>query len=200
MSANKDEVQQEEQLEDQKVHEGVIEPEAKEQETAEAEPQVEAGGDDAEVDLQAAFDAKQEELDQLQDKYLRTCAELENLRKRGQRDVTDARKFAIEKFAGSLLSIGDNLERALEVDAQDAAAIREGIELTLKTWADRLEENGIQRVEAVGKTFDPHMHEALGKMPSDEDEDTVVMQHTVGYTLNERLLRPAQVMVSSGKA
>lgn len=190
MSENKEEdIQQEEQLEGQEVHEGVIE-----------EPQVEEAAVEPEVNVQAELDAKQEELDQLQDKYLRTCAELENMRKRGQRDVLDARKFAIEKFAGSLLSVGDNLERALDVDAEDAAAIREGIELTLKTWKDRLEDNGIKRVDAVGETFDPHVHEALAQMPSDEDEGTVVMQHAAGYTLNERLLRPAQVMVSSGKA
>lgn len=190
MSENKEkqDVQQDVELENTDVHEGVI------------EPQVEATDVELEVNLQADLDKKQEEIEQLQDKFLRTCAELDNLRKRNQRDVTDARKYAIEKFAESLLGVGDNLERALDVDQNDAAAIREGIELTLKTWTDQLEKNGIKRVDAVGQVFDPHMHEALAQMPSDEDEGIVVMQHAAGYTLNDRLLRPAQVMVSSGKA
>jgi len=188
LSENKEaqDVQQEETVDVQEVHEAVLEPESVELEKDKSP--------------QAELDQKQEELDQLQDKFLRTCAELDNLRKRNQRDVTEARKYAVEKFAASLLGVGDNLERALEVDAQDAAAIREGIELTLKTWTDRLEQNGIKRVDAIGKVFDPHMHAALAQKRSEEDEGIVVAQHAAGYTLNERLLRPAQVMVSSGKA
>ncbi len=144
--------------------------------------------------------AAQGEIAELQDKLLRQHAEMENLRKRTQREVVDARKYAIEKFATALLDVVDNLERAVETEEGNEAAVREGVALTLDSWHKVASKFELERVDAVGQMFDPHVHEALSKMPSDEPVDTVIAQHVAGYTLNGRLLRPAKVLVSSGPA
>ncbi|MDX8383871.1 MAG: nucleotide exchange factor GrpE [Ghiorsea sp.] len=140
------------------------------------------------------------EVAELQDKLLRQHAEMDNLRKRTQREVVDARKFAVEKFAASLLDVVDNLERAVETEAGNEEAMRSGIELTLTSWHKVAEKFEMERVDAVGQIFDPHMHEALTQMPSEEPEGTVTAQHVAGYTLHGRLIRPAKVLVSSGPA
>ena len=146
------------------------------------------------------LETAQQEAAELKDKLLRQHAEMENLRKRTQREVADARKFAVEKFAVALLDVVDNLERAVETEEGNEKAVREGVALTLDSWHKVASKFELERVDAVGQTFDPHFHEALSKMPSDEDEDTVIAQHVAGYTLNGRLIRPAKVLVSSGKA
>jgi molecular chaperone GrpE len=124
---------------------------------------------------------------------------MDNLRKRTAREVTDARKFAVEKFAVALLDVVDNLERALDVEEGNETAVRDGIQLTLDAWTSMMKKFDVERIDAVGEQFDPHKHEALSQMPSDEPEGVVINQHCAGYTLNGRLLRPAQVLVSSGK-
>jgi len=144
--------------------------------------------------------AAQAEVAELQDKLLRQYADMENLRKRTQREVVDARKYAVEKFATALLDVVDNLERAVETEAGNEAAVREGVALTLDSWHKVASKFELERIDAVGQMFDPHFHEALSKMPSDEPADTVVAQHMAGYTLNGRLIRPAKVLVSSGSA
>ncbi|WP_038250469.1 nucleotide exchange factor GrpE [Ghiorsea bivora] len=145
------------------------------------------------------LEAAQQEIAELKDKLLRQHAEMENLRKRTQREVADARKFAVEKFAVALLDVVDNLERAVETEEGNEKAVREGVALTLDSWHKVASKFELERIDAVGQTFDPHYHEALSKMPSDEDADTVIAQHVAGYTLNGRLIRPAKVLVSSGK-
>ncbi|MDQ6981232.1 MAG: nucleotide exchange factor GrpE [Ghiorsea sp.] len=152
---------------------------------------------DNEVD---PLEAAQQEVTDLKDKLLRQHADMENLRKRTQREVADARKFAVEKFAVALLDVVDNLERAVETEEGNEKAVREGVSLTLDSWHKVASKFELERIDAVGQTFDPHYHEALSKMPSDEAEDTVIAQHVAGYTLNGRLIRPAKVLVSSGKA
>jgi len=146
------------------------------------------------------LEAAQQEIADLKDKLLRQHAEMENLRKRTQREVADARKFAVEKFAVALLDVVDNLERAVETEEGNEKAVREGVALTLDSWHKVAGKFELERIDAVGQTFDPHFHEALSKMPSDEAEDTVIAQHVAGYTLHGRLIRPAKVLVSSGKA
>jgi len=140
------------------------------------------------------------EIAELKDKLLRMHAEMENLRKRTQREVAEAHKFGVEKFATALLDVVDNLERALEAEEGNEAAVREGVQLTLNSWHEMMKNFEVERIDAVGKTFDPHLHEALTQMPSDEAEGTVVAQHVAGYTLHGRLIRPAKVLVSSGPA
>lgn len=169
-------------------------------EQAEAEEQAEvevAQEENKDVD---PLEAAQQEVAELKDKLLRQHAEMENLRKRTQREVADARKFAVEKFAVALLDVVDNLERAVETEEGNEKAVREGVALTLDSWHKVASKFELERIDAVGQMFDPHFHEALSKMPSDEAEDTVIAQHVAGYTLNGRLIRPAKVLVSSGKA
>ncbi len=141
-----------------------------------------------------------EEIAELKDKLLRAHAEMDNLRKRTERQIADAHKFGIEKFATSLLDVMDNLERALESPEGNEAGVREGIRLTLNSWHDVMKKFQVERIDAVGKPFDPHLHEALSQMPSDEPQGTVIAQHVAGYTLHGRLIRPAKVLVSSGPA
>jgi len=186
----------------------------KEQETvdehvAKAQEEVQEGKEDAaeiqqdvKAEEAAENDALQQALDEvaeLKDKLLRQHAEMENMRKRTERQIADAHKFAIEKFAGALLDVVDNLERAVEAEEGNEKAVREGIALTLDSWHKVANKFALERIDAVGQIFDPHLHEALSKVPSDEPENTVIAQHVAGYTLNGRLLRPAKVLVSSGQ-
>lgn len=159
--------------------------------TASEEITTEESGSDPLAEAQA-------ELAEMKDKLLRTHAEMENVRKRSQREVEDARKYAIEKFATSLLDVVDNLERALSVEEGNEAGLREGVKLTLDSWHGLMGKFHMERIDAVGNQFDPHKHEALSQMPSDKPEGEVIAQHVAGYTLNGRLIRPARVLVSSG--
>jgi molecular chaperone GrpE len=142
----------------------------------------------------------QAEITDLQDKLLRNHAEMDNLRKRTQREIADAHKFGVEKFATALLDMLDNMERALEAEEGNEKAVREGIELTLTSWHEMMKRFEMKRIDAVGEVFDPHLHEALSQMPSDEPEGTVIAQHVAGYTLHGRLIRAAKVLISSGPA
>ena len=141
----------------------------------------------------------QNEVAELNDKLLRQHAEMDNLRKRTARDVVDARKFAVDKFAVALLDVVDNLERALAVEEGNETAVRDGIQRTLDAWHSMMTKFDLERIDAVGEQFDPHKHEALSQMPSDEPAGIVINQHCAGYSLHGRLIRPAQVLVSSGK-
>jgi len=147
-----------------------------------------------------ALEQAQVEIEELRDKLLRAHAEMDNVRKRSQRQIEDASKFAVEKFASSLLDVTDNLERALGAEIADATALREGVQLTLNSLHEVKRKFGIERVDAVGKVFDPHLHEAMAQIPADAESGMVVEQHMAGYTLHGRLLRPARVIISSGSA
>lgn len=165
--------------------------------------QLDEHGEEVAVEPEMEIDplqAAQAEIASLQDKLLRNHAEMDNLRKRTQREITDAHKFGVEKFATALLDILDNMERALEAEEGNEKAVREGIELTLTSWHEMMKRFEMERVDAVGKAFDPHLHEALSQLPSDEPEGTVLAQHVAGYTLHGRLIRAAKVLVSSGPA
>jgi len=159
----------------------------------------EIGTEDETADVDP-LEAAKAEIAELKDKLLRTHAEMENLRKRTQRQIADAHKFGVEKFATALLDVVDNLERALDAEEGNEAAVRKGVELTLNSWHDMMKNFKVERIDAVGEQFDPHLHEALSQMPSDEPEGTVIAQHVAGYKLHGRLIRPAKVLVSSGPA
>ena len=154
-------------------------------------------GTEVEVD---PLEAAQAEIAELKDKLMRTFAEMENLRKRTQREVADAHKFGVEKFATSLLDVVDNLERALEAEEGNEAVVREGVQLTLNSWHEMMKRFQVERIDAVGEVFDPHLHEALTQMPDETPAGTVIAQHVAGYTLHGRLIRAAKVLVSSGPA
>lgn len=161
-----------------------------------AQPEAPEAGEEA---LQARIAELEGELSQAREDVLRTHAEMENLRKRVSREVEDARRFAIEKFAVALLDVVDNLERALTVPEGNEKALRDGVKLTLDSWMSAIGRFGMERVEAEGSAFDPHQHEALAHVPHESEEGTVVAQHVAGYLLNGRLIRPAKVLVSRGK-
>ncbi|UJF21270.1 nucleotide exchange factor GrpE [Shewanella sp. OMA3-2] len=133
---------------------------------------------------------------------VRAAAEIQNIRTRTAKDVEQARKFALEKFANELLPVIDNMERALQgTSPEDEAtkAIYEGVELTMKGFLNSVEKFGVVQVNPLGDVFNPANHQAIGMQPSAEyPENTVMLVMQKGYILNDRLLRPAMVMVSQG--
>jgi len=154
-----------------------------------------AGAPDAVPDV-AALQAK---ADENWDKYLRIAAELENVRKRAARDMENARKFALERFATELLAVRDSLEMGLlAADGAGVADLIEGNKATLKQLVATMERFGVAEVDPQGEPFDPALHEAMTLQPSTEVEpDTVLTVFQKGYTLNGRLLRPARVVVAA---
>ncbi len=171
--------------------------------------QTEAGSDsDGVVEAESAPVAEQGETlaeaqaraDENWDKFLRASAELENARRRGDRDLQNARKFALEKFATELLGVRDSLELGVQAagagDA-DVTRLREGSEMTLRLLTATLEKFGIRELDPEGEPFDPEFHEAMSMQESAEAEpDSVLKVVQKGYVLNERLLRPARVIVA----
>lgn len=133
------------------------------------------------------------------DKYLRTAAELENVRKRAARDVDNARKFALERFATELLAVRDSLEMGLAAAEQtDAESLLEGSRATLKQLVSTMERFGVTEIDPGGEPFDPTVHEAMTTQPSTQVEPgTVLTVYQKGYLLNGRLLRPARVVVAA---
>jgi len=132
------------------------------------------------------------------DRYLRSAAELENVRRRGQQEVERVQKYALERFAGELLGVKDSLEMGLAAADSDASveALREGTEATLKLLGNALEKFGVKEINPEGAPFDPAVHEAISVQTSPEatgEQVLTVVQK--GYLLNGRLLRPARVIV-----
>ena len=133
------------------------------------------------------------------DAWLRAKAETENSRRRAQEDISKAHKFAVEKFAGELLAVKDSLEAALAVPEQTVESFKSGVELTLKQLVAAFEKNALIEVNPAGEKFDPHKHQAIGMVESDQEANTVVTVLQKGYLIAERTLRPALVMVAKGK-
>jgi molecular chaperone GrpE len=148
-------------------------------------------------DLAAQLAAAREEVEALKDQALRGQAEAENIRRRAARDVENAHKFALEKFASELLPVIDSLEKAVEsvqasAESADANAIGEGVELSLKLFLDVLEKSGISRIHPIGEPFDPQLHEAMAMVENpDAEPNSVLDVMQAGYTLNGRLVRAA---------
>ena len=133
------------------------------------------------------------------DAWLRAKAESENIRRRAQEDVSKAHKFAVEKFAGELLAVKDSLEAALAVPEQTVDSFKSGVELTLKQLISAFDKNALHEINPVGEKFDPHKHQAIGMVPSEQEANTVVTVLQKGYLIADRILRPALVMVAQGK-
>ncbi len=135
-----------------------------------------------------------------QDQVMRVRAEMDNLRKRQERDLENAHKFALERFVNELIPVKDSMELGLSAAQEDAADIQkllEGSELTLKLLADVLGKFNVEQFDPEGEPFDPERHQAMSMMPRDDvPANTVVVVVQKGYTLNGRLIRPAMVMVS----
>jgi molecular chaperone GrpE len=134
------------------------------------------------------------------DQLVRTQAQMDNLRKRQERELENAHKYALERFVNELLPVRDSMEMGLAAANDENATIdhlREGTALTLKLFADVMEKFNVVRIDPEGQPFDPELHQAMGMQPrSDVPPNTVVVVVQKGYTLNGRLVRPAMVMVS----
>jgi molecular chaperone GrpE len=130
------------------------------------------------------------------DAWLRAKAETENVRRRAREDIAKAAKFAVEQFAGELLAVKDSLEAALANENQDAAALRAGVELTLKQLAAAFEKSNLAEIDPLGEKFDPHRHQAIGQAEAEGEPNRVLQVLQKGYALNERVIRPALVLVS----
>jgi molecular chaperone GrpE len=152
-------------------------------------------------DLAALLAEAQERVAQYHDDLLRAKAEVENIRRRAQDDVAKARKFGTESFAESLIPVKDSLEAALSLSDQTAEAWKEGVEATLRQLNSAFERNAMKEIAPTqGDRFDPHLHQAISSVPSDQPEGSVLQLLQKGYTIAERVLRPALVMVSAGPA
>ena len=134
------------------------------------------------------------------DAWLRAKAETENVRRRAQEDIAKASKFAAEKFATAMLPVKDSLEAALAVENQTVDKIREGVELTLRQLVSAFEGAKLAEENPLGQKFDPNRHQAISMVEADAEPNTVVTVLQKGYLLSERVIRPAMVMVSKGKA
>ncbi len=137
------------------------------------------------------------------DQALRAQAEAENVRRRAQRDVEHAHKFALERFANELLPVVDSLEKSIGAASSDAdaATIAEAVELSLKLALAAMENSGLTRIDPLGEPFDPEFHEAMSMLESADAEPGSVLQVLQkGYTLNGRLVRPAMVLVAKAPA
>ncbi len=175
-------------------------------------PQTDGNEDTVEMEIDVkSFEALQAQLAETEakaqenlDKAVRAQAELENVRRRSQRDLENAHKYGLEKFLQDLLPIQDSLEMGLEAAKQESADVGkliEGSELILKMLADLLDKNGIESIHPLGEPFDPEHHQAMSLLESHEHEpNTVMTVMQKGYKLNDRLVRPAMVTVSKEPA
>lgn len=153
-------------------------------------------GEAGAVDLQAALAAAEARALESRDLYMRALAEMENIRKRASRDVEQAHKYAVDRFANDLIGVKDSLELGL-LAAGDPQTLRAGTEATLKLLAKAFEKAGVIELDPLGEPFNPELHEAMAMQPSAEHvPDSVTQVVQKGYQLNGRLLRPARVIVA----
>ncbi|OVZ58017.1 nucleotide exchange factor GrpE [Pigmentiphaga sp. NML080357] len=150
--------------------------------------------------LQAQLAAVQAEAKDNYDAMLRARAEADNVRRRAQEEVAKAQKFGIESFAESLLPVKDSLEAALAQENQSLETLREGVDVTLKQLTGAFERNKLVEIAPVpGDKFNPHHHQAIASVPSDEPANTVLQTLQKGYMIVDRVLRPALVTVAGPK-
>jgi molecular chaperone GrpE len=144
---------------------------------------------------------------ELKDKLLRALAEMENLRRRVEKDLADARAYGVTRFARDMLEVADNLRRGLEsvpADVRASAegafkALIEGVELTERDFLKKMEGHGVRKIEPEGQKFDPNLHQAMFEVPDEtKPSGTVIQVVQAGYVIGERVLRPAMVGVSKG--
>jgi len=151
-------------------------------------------------DLLALLEAAERQAKEHQEAWLRAKAEAENIRKRAQADMANAHKFALEAFSSELLPVRDSLEAALATPNASLEAVLQGVQLTLKQLDSAFDKFAIKEINPVGEKFDPHRAQAMTTVESDKPANSVVHVLQKGYTLNDRVLRPALVTVSKSKA
>lgn len=164
----------------------------------------EEGASERQVDPVEALKAENADL---RDRFLRLAAEMDNLRRRTDREVKDAKSYAVTGFARDMLSVSDNLRRAIETLPEDArasadatmTALIEGVEMTERGMLATLERHGVRKIEAEGQKFDPNFHQAMFEVPNPNvANNTVVQVVQAGYAIGDRVLRPAMVGVAKG--
>ncbi len=161
-----------------------------------------SAGEESVVSMREALEKKEAECRELQDKYVRAVAEMDNFRKRMNREMNESVKFANEKILGDLLTVVDNMERAITHtrEKKDFDSLIDGLELTMKEFKGVFERYGVQTVESVGHVFDPSKHHAVAMIESDtHGENVIVEEFRKGYLLNDRVLRPSLVSVAKKK-
>lgn len=177
--------QAEEQSADEAINKAESSLDEEIKEIEEAENQVEQGN------------PVQEKLSEAHEQLLRAHAEMENLRRRTEQDVVRAHKFALEKFVDALIPVVDSLEQSL-MNAKADDPMVEGVKLTLKMFQDVLVKFGVRILDPVNEKFNPQLHEAMSMQPnSGAEPNTVLVVYQKGYVLNDRLIRPARVVVSA---
>ncbi len=158
---------------------------------------------ESEKNGQSELEKLKKEKEDYYDRLLRASAELDNYKKRANREMSDLRKYANESLTRELLSVVDNLERAITMSTEgptSAESILEGVEMTLKEILKILEKFHVKPIESLGETFDPRFHQAVGQEESQESPaSTITKELQKGYMIHDRLLRPAMVIVSKGK-
>ena len=163
-------------------------------------PEAESDATQRIYELETALSEAQATIKEQQDSVLRARADVENARRRAEMEVEKARKFALERFAGELLPVVDNLERAIELTDGENEAVKpllEGVEMTHKSFLSTIEKFGLSLIDPQGETFNPDLHQAMSMQESaDLAPNTVMAVMQKGYQINGRLLRPAMVMVS----
>jgi molecular chaperone GrpE len=155
-------------------------------------------------ELQLMLEDARNKADDNWNQLLRAKAEQENLTRRHERELENAHKFALERFATDILAVRDSMELGLQAannDGADVESLRQGTELTLKLLSDVMEKFKIVQIDPDGEPFNPEFHQAMSTQPRDDvPPNTVIAVMQKGYTLNERLIRPAMVMVSQGES
>jgi len=171
------------------------------QSSAEQAEVVDAASDDA-TGTESADEALQAEIASYKDQALRAVAEMENIKRRAQRDVEQAHKFAVERLISDLFPVLDSLEKAVETANATTGAepIAEGVSLSLKLFVDTLTKSGVEQIDPLGEPFDPQVHEAMTMVPNPDAEPNSVMDvMQKGYVFNGRLVRAAKVIVVKGE-
>jgi len=163
---------------------------------------------DSAVSGESELEQLRAEISELREKHLRALADVENTRRRADRDRLDASQYAVTRFARDMLAVSDNLQRALAhlpPEARDGAvpalkAVLEGVEATERQLAATLEQHGVRPIDTKGAKFDPHLHQAIAEVPGDgKPPGSIVDVVQTGYVISDRLLRPAMVTVSRGE-
>lgn len=165
--------------------------------TPETAPEEE--GRDIMPSLEEALKAAELQAAEHHDAWLRAKAEAENVRRRAQEDIARAHKFAVEGFASELLAVKDSLEAALAADHSNPENLKNGVDLTLKQLSSVFSKFSLTEINPVGEAFDPHQHQAMSMVESDQPVNTVVHVLQKGYLLSDRVIRPALVMVAKAK-
>jgi molecular chaperone GrpE len=159
----------------------------------------ETGGEARASEAEAHLAAASAEADKVREDWLRAKAETDNVRRRSQEDVAKAHRYGQENFAAALLAVKDSLDAALAVENASVESFKEGVELTARQLDAAFEKFAVKEIVPQGEKFDPHRHQAISQVESDQEPGTVVSVLQKGYLLHDRVLRPALVIVAKNK-